>query len=61
MKLYFYIHSEIVGTELVKTIPATPKNITRIEKWIGDFLVPNQEETLQVDNDGQWRATVILQ
>lgn len=60
MKINFYIHSE-VDTELVKSIPATPKNIARIEKEIGDFLVPNQEETLQIADDGQWRATVILQ
>lgn len=58
MKLYFYIYSE-AGCELVKTIPATEKNIARIEKWIGDVLKPNIEETLQISEDGEL-ATVIL-
>lgn len=59
MKLYFYIYSA-EGAELVKTIPATQKNIDRIIKIIGDVLEPNKEETLQVAPDGEWEATVIL-
>ena len=59
MKLYFYIYSE-TGCELVKTIPATQKNIDRIIKEIGDVLEPNKEETIQIAPDGQWKATVIL-
>lgn len=58
-QLCFYIHSE-VDTELVKTIPATPKNIARIEKEIGGTLIPDQEYPLQVEPDGEWKVTVIM-